>query len=245
MTAPPDYIWGVHPVCEQLIHQPESVAEILLLKEIRPDTLGRIKKLAARTGARIKRVDRLPKPLREVSHQGVAARIKAFATLSLTELLARIAPDTAPLVVALDRIQDPGNLGAIIRTCAAAGVDGIITTRDQSAPLGGTVLKASAGTAARVAISQVTNLARALETIKEKGFWIYGAASGGEPIWQTDMRGPACLLLGNEHQGIRPLLRKNCDFMVSIPMAAGVDSLNVSAAAAVMVFEAVRQRLLK
>ncbi len=243
MSANHDYIWGIHPLCEQLRSQPQTVTEVLLLKEIKAEVLGRIKGLAARAGVRIRRVDRLPRALHGTRHQGVAARIKGFTTLTLAELTARLPQDPAPLIIAIDRVQDPGNMGAIIRSAAGAGVDGIIISRDQTAPLGGTVLKTSAGCAAKTAIAQVTNMAHALETIKEKGFWVHGAASDGAPLWQTDMRGPLCILLGNEHHGIRPLLRKKCDFMVSIPMAAGVESLNVNAAAAVLFFEAGRQRM--
>ncbi len=237
-----DYIWGVHPVCEMLENHPGRVTEVIFLKEPRSGGLLRARKLAARKRIKVSRPARPPEVMRGRTHQGIAARVSAFPILALEELTERLPADRPPLLIALDRIQDPGNLGAVIRSAAAAGADGVVVSRDNSAPPGGAVMKSSAGTAARIPIARVTNMARTLDALKERGLWIYGADSGGEPVWQTDLSGPACLVMGGEHRGLRPIIRERCDFIVSVPMAAGVESLNVSAAAAVLLFEAARQR---
>ena len=150
-----------------------------------------------------------------------------------------------PKIVACDTIQDPHNLGAIIRSAHAAGVNQLIVTRDRSAPLGGTAAKASAGALAKVQICQVTNLAEALKRLKEAGAWIFGAVkeTGARSIYQTDFNLPACLVVGNEGSGIRPLVQRHCDVLVSIPMVGEIDSLNSSVAAAVILFEMLRQSL--
>ena len=147
--------------------------------------------------------------------------------------------------MACDTIQDPHNLGAIIRSAHAAGADYLICTRDRSAPLGGTAAKASAGAISRIRISQVTNLSEALVQVKKAGAWIFGAVKdeAAQSIYQTDFNLPACLVVGNEGKGIRPLVQKTCDVLVSIPMSGEIDSLNSSVAAAVILFEMHRQSL--
>ena len=157
--------------------------------------------------------------------------------------MAKPAGAKPPLLLILDSIQDPHNLGAILRSAAAFGVDGVIIPKDRSAPLSGTVMKTAAGTLPLLDICQTTNLAEAMLTLKKAGFWLYGAAGeAATSIFATSFSGPVCLVLGNEHKGIRPLLRRHCDFLLAIPLAAGVESLNVSVAAGIMLAEISRQR---
>ncbi|MFH7319840.1 23S rRNA (guanosine(2251)-2'-O)-methyltransferase RlmB [Desulfurivibrio sp. D14AmB] len=234
-------IWGIHPVSELLRRRPNLVLTVFLAPE-RDDAKARnIGELAVHHRIRVQQ-GLPPEQAETTAHQGVAALIKTPTPLSLGELLARTTGP--PLLLMLDSLQDPHNLGAVIRSAAAFGVNGVILPKDRSAPITGTVMKAAAGTLPLVEICQVTNLADSLRKLKEQGFWIYGAA-GDAPttIYQTDFNGPICLVVGNEQKGIRPLLRRHCDFLISIPLAAGVESLNVSVAAGIMLAEIRRRQL--
>lgn len=240
----PLVIWGLHPVVELLRHQPQQISEIFLVKGRENQGFHQLTHLAGRHGIAVKSVETLPIPDADsVTHQGVAATIRPFAPMGFNSLLERLAGNPAPLVVVLDSIQDPHNLGAIIRSAAAAGADGIILPKDRTAPLTGTVLKASAGTMALVTLCQVTNLAQTLKELKKEGFWIYGAAGEArQSLYETSFTGPVCLVIGSEGKGLRPLVAEQCDHLLAIPLAAGVESLNASVAAGVILFEIVRQR---
>ena len=178
-------------------------------------------------------------------HRGVLARAEQTAEPSLDELIASVAASGEPaLLVALDEIKDPQNVGAIIRTADAAGAHGIITTTHRTAPSEGPgVERASAGAAEYVPVSRVVNLRDALERCREAGFWVVGADMDGDRDYtEADLKGPVVLVMGEEGKGIRPLTRRTCDMIVRIPMRGKVASLNVSASAAVLLFEAARQR---
>lgn len=239
--AEDDLIWGIHPVLELVKHRPQQIEQIFCLKK--NDRLAEIIALAGSMGVPV-RHGRLPQALSSgTNHQGVAARIKPYSTIRLDRLLAQARNFPAPLLLALDSIQDPHNLGAIIRSAAAAGVTGIILPRDRSVSLSGTVVKSSAGALAFVDVCQVTNLANTLDILKKQGFWIYGAAArAARSIYNTDFSGAICLVIGGEKKGIQPLVEKHCDFLVSVPLAGVVESLNASVAAGVILFEVVRQR---
>ena len=245
-SAPtPLAIWGLHPVLELLRHQPQQITAIFLLKGSKENQgFHQILGLANRHGIAVKQVESLPIPEADnVTHQGVAAAIRPFVPMDLNALLEQLAGKPAPLLVVLDSIQDPHNLGAIIRSAAAAGADGIILPKDRSAPLSGTVLKASAGTMALTSLCQVTNLAQTLKELKKEGFWIYGAAGeAGQSLYETSFTGPLCIVIGSEGKGLRPLVAEQCDHLIAIPLATGVESLNASVAAGVILFEIVRQR---
>lgn len=176
-------------------------------------------------------------------HQGVIALASAKEYVSIDDIL-EIAKERGedPFVVVLDGIEDPHNLGAIIRTAECAGVHGVIIPKRRTALMSMTVEKASAGALEHMAVAKVTNLSSALEQLKEAGLWIYGAEADGQSLRQTDMRGPAAIVLGSEGNGISQLLKTKCDFIVSIPLKGHINSLNVSAAAAVVLFETVAQR---
>lgn len=242
-----DLIWGVHPVLEMLKTLPRRVEEVVVRQSRSGPGIQEIIQLSRQNNVKL-RFDAAPETTGAQSrmcHQGVRARISPQPNLSLDELLAQIQADDSslpPLLLALDNIQDPQNLGAIIRTAAAAGVQGVILPKDRSAPLSGVAVKASAGGLAHVAVCRVTNLTAALLRLQEEGFWIFGTdKAAGSSVYQTDFSGRVCLVIGNEGKGMRPLVKKQCDHLVSIPMYSPLDSLNAAAATAIILFE-VRRR---
>ncbi|RJX29506.1 MAG: 23S rRNA (guanosine(2251)-2'-O)-methyltransferase RlmB [Desulfurivibrio sp.] len=237
-------VWGIHPVYEMLAARPRAIHEILIEKGKTGRKLQDIIELARRQQVKVKFTPQLRLAgSRQMNHQGVIARIMPFATMAEEEFLSLLAQAGTPFVLALDSIQDPHNLGAIIRSASAAGVTGLIVPKDRSAPLSGTVAKISAGALAHLPVCQSTNLVRMLQRLKEQGVWIYGTIKeGGVSIYQTDFSGPLCLVIGGEGKGIRPLVQEQCDFKVTIPMQREMDSLNASVAAGIIMFEIVRQK---
>lgn len=178
------------------------------------------------------------------AHQGVVAFVRERQFLDLEDLL-NLPPNgvSGRFFLALDGVEDPGNLGALLRSADGAGVDGVILPERRSAPLTGTVAKASAGASEHVRIARVTNLTRALEAMKKAGVWIIGLDERGTPDYTNfAFRGDSCLVLGSEGTGLHDLVKRTCDHLLRIPMAGSVSSLNVSVAGAVVMFEAVRQR---
>ncbi len=178
------------------------------------------------------------------AHQGVIAVAAAREYCTLEDILdhaAELSQD--PFVVVLDGVEDPRNLGAIIRCAECAGAHGVVLPKHRSAGLTAAADKTSAGAAEHMLVARVPNLAAALQTMKNRGLWIYGAeAGGGSPLWKTDMKGPICLVIGSEGAGMSRLVREACDFVMDIPLMGQVNSLNASAAAAVLLYEIVRQR---
>jgi 23S rRNA (guanosine2251-2'-O)-methyltransferase len=175
-----------------------------------------------------------------IPNQGVYAEISPITTFSMEEILNQI---QTGLILILNHIQDTGNLGALIRTAVAANVDAIIMDQHQSAPINETVIKASAGTAVKAKMVKSKNLSRDIEKLKKSGFWIVGTSSHSDtPYYKYDFSYKTAIIVGNEHKGISPLLKKKSDHMIFIPQANDVESLNVSAATAVILFEALRQK---
>ena len=171
-------------------------------------------------------------------HQGIVLEIPDYEYASLDDFIER----ENSFVVILDHIEDPHNFGAIIRTCEAAGVDGIIIPKDRSVSVNATVIKTSVGTANSVNIACVTNLVNTMNELKEKGFWIYGMDMQGDDYTKLDYNGKIAIICGNEGHGLSNLVRKNCDFIASIPMKGNVNSLNASVATALVIFEANKSR---
>jgi 23S rRNA (guanosine2251-2'-O)-methyltransferase len=177
--------------------------------------------------------------------QGVAARKTSYRFFGLNEIITEAKKETYPLVLLLDSIQDTHNLGAIIRSAECAGVKGIIITRHNSAPVNETVVKTSAGATEHMKICVVNNLVNTIKELKDEGFWIIGSALAGAVDYNTvDYKIPAAVVLGNEEKGIRRLTADSCDVLIKIPMKGKLDSLNVSVAAGVILFEIIRQRSL-
>lgn len=179
------------------------------------------------------------------AHQGVIALAAAREYATLDDLLENAASKgEAPLLVICDELTDPHNLGAILRSAECVGAHGVIIPKRRSVGLTATVAKASAGAVEYVKVARVTNVSAAIAELKQKGVWVYGtAAEGSVPLYQADLKGSAALVIGNEGDGMSPLVRKNCDQLVSIPMKGRISSLNASAAASILLYEAVRQRM--
>lgn len=179
------------------------------------------------------------------AHQGVIALAAAHAYATIDDILEEAAArGQAPLIVICDELSDPHNLGAIIRSAECAGAHGVIIPKRRSVGLTATVAKASAGAVEYMKVARVTNINQAIAALKEKGVWVFGtAAEGSIPMYQADLTGPAAIVIGSEGDGMSQLVRKNCDVMVHIPMAGRISSLNASAAASILLYEAVRQRL--
>jgi 23S rRNA (guanosine2251-2'-O)-methyltransferase len=233
-------IYGINPVLEAL--RAGRVRE-LRVGQRADDRLQQLLALAGERGVRVRRVpaDALERDSRRGVHQGVVAEIEDAAGHSIEEIVS--AASAAALIVVLDGIEDPHNLGAILRTADAAGVDGVVVQSRRAALRGGVAAKASAGALAHVRIAEVVNIARAVEELKEAGVWTVGLAAEAPDSYDAiDLTLPTALVLGAEGTGVRRLVRERCDRLASIPMRGHVGSLNVSVAAGVVLFEAVRQR---
>lgn len=249
-AAPDDLIWGINAVWESLSGAAGGhVSEVLVQAGKAGPRLQQIIEAAREKNIPVRFVEqnRMRVP-RDCRHQGVVARLSAAPLLDLDGLLAGLPVDGSKepaRIIALDSIQDPHNLGSILRTALAAGFTRVIMTRERSVPLTGTVARTSAGAVAHLQICQVGNLAEALATLKNHGLWIYGAVAESQcpSIYTTDFSGPIGLVIGSEGKGIRPLVRRNCDHLVTIPMPGAFNSLNASVAAAVIMFEIARRSL--
>lgn len=247
-----DLLWGTHPVFEALQKEPGRFSEIILQKERRGTKLEEIISMARSRKVKISFVDSIRlvgEGGSRVRHQGIVARISEAVFVTLEDLIKKTADlkdnGITPRLIVCDSLQDPHNIGAIIRSALASGANGAVVTRERSAPIGGTAAKASAGAVSHMDICQVTNLSSALRTLKEAGFWAFGAVKDedAQSLYETDLSVPACLVVGSEGKGIRPLVKKECDVLISIPMVGTLDSLNSSVAAAVILFEAMRQSI--
>ena len=180
------------------------------------------------------------------AHQGVIAQVAAYEYSTVDEILARAEEKgEAPFLILLDNVEDPHNLGAIIRTANLAGAHGVIIPKRRAVGLISTVAKTSAGAINYTPVAKVTNIVRTIEELKEKGIWFVCADMGGEIMYDLDLTGPMGLVIGNEGEGVSRLVREACDFTASIPMKGDIDSLNASVAAGVLAYEIVRQRLVK
>ena len=233
-------IYGINPVLEAL-RAGRATAIHLSARDDR--RVGEIVRLAEARGIPVTRggadaIDRLAAGAR---HQGVAAEVRDREALDVADLLAGAA--SVPLLVVLDQIEDPQNVGAILRTVDAAGGDGVVQQSRRAARLDGAAAKSSAGALAHVRVAEVVNIARALEELKEAGVWTVGLAREAEKRYdEIDLTLPTALVIGNEGTGLRRLVRERCDWLVSIPLRGHVESLNASVAAGIALFEAVRQR---
>jgi 23S rRNA (guanosine2251-2'-O)-methyltransferase len=234
-------ITRINPLIEVLKASPRRVNKIILQKEEGHRPLGTIVGLAKEAHVPYLFLPRMVMDKMAPHHQGVIATLapKEFATL---EEILRAAGEK-PFLVLLDEVEDPQNLGAILRSAECAGADGVVLPERRSAGLTETVSEVSAGALEHLKVARVTNLVRAMEKLREKGVWLVGAESGGDGFyWEFDYDQPVAIVMGSEGQGLRPLVRKTCDRVLSIPLRGKIGSLNVAAAAAVFLFEASRQR---
>ncbi|RJQ76896.1 MAG: 23S rRNA (guanosine(2251)-2'-O)-methyltransferase RlmB [Desulfobacteraceae bacterium] len=244
MAAVP-LLFGYHPVREALRAGRRKIQTVYLAQGKGSGRRQEIAELAGQAGTQVQWIaaSELSDLVGHSRHQDVAARTSAYPISSLEEILTTAAVSNAPWVLLLDQVVDPQNFGAIVRTAHCAGMHGVVVPKDRSAPPTPAASKASAGALEHMRIAYVTNLVIAIEAIKQKGFWIGGAdRDGGLCVFDTDLKGPLALVIGGEEKGIRPLVRKHCDFTVAIPQMGPVGSLNASAAAAVIIYEAFRQR---
>ncbi|MCX4027610.1 23S rRNA (guanosine(2251)-2'-O)-methyltransferase RlmB [Endozoicomonas sp. SM1973] len=244
----PDWVIGVHAVQALLEQHPEQVIELNIqqVKKL-PDRLVKLTELAHQYGVRVSYPDKAF--FRDIAgvHQGVLAKVKPITAAGEKELAGFLQGlNHAPLLLILDGVTDPHNLGACLRTADAAGVDAVIIPKDKSAGLNTTVRKVACGAAETMPLFSVTNLARTLKLVQELGIWIVGTAGESEQtVYDVELSGAIALVMGAEGKGMRRLTREYCDYLVNIPMAGTVSSLNVSVATGVCLFEAVRQRRLK
>ena len=251
----PKVLFGFHALGVRLKTAPQSIIEIYFEPTRRDARMRQFLERATEAGVKLIESDgaRLSKMCGGHGHQGIAARVQAIAQVhSLDELLedleaanAELPPEqrTQPLILVLDGVTDPHNLGACLRVADGAGVHAVIAPKDHAAGINATVAKVASGAAETVPYFMVTNLARTLNELKERSIWIIGTSdTAPTTLYQTDLKGPVALVLGAEGAGIRQLTAKTCDALVSIPMRGAVESLNVSVASGVCLYEALRQR---
>jgi len=247
MAGPVAY--GIHAVRVLLDRYPQRVRRVLLAGDRDAGRLAEIRTLAQRAGVQVASADdaQLDKLAEGERHQGVVAEVLPRAGDPETQLEEALeAAGPAPLLLVLDGVQDPHNLGACLRSADAAGVAAVIVPRDRAAGLTPVVRKVAAGAAETVPLVSVVNLARTLRDLKDRDIWLVGTDDAADKtLYAADLKGPLALVMGSEGEGMRRLTRECCDQLVSIPMAGAVESLNVSVATGVALFEAVRQRSAK
>ena len=238
-----DEIYGIHPVLECLKSGARNVEKIYIQKTASSRIVSEIVHLCRQKGipVRFEPGAYFERQTNGASHQGVLAVCSAQKYKDIEDIFESLS--ACPTLVVLDSIEDPRNLGAIIRTCAASGVEGVILPKDHSTGLTSTVAKTAAGALDHVQVVRVSNLVAAMKEIKEKGIWIVGVESEQKKQYdELDYQMPLALVFGNEGKGIRRLVRETCDFLVSIPTPGKIHSLNVSVAAGVVLYEVLRQR---
>ncbi len=240
-------IFGLNPVLEALRAAPARIERISVSEgSLNPRVIGELTALATEARVKLERVDRerLARLSEGGVHQGVVAEVRDFEYVGLTELIARAKKnERQPLVVLLDGIQDPHNLGAIIRSAHAFGAQGVVIMKDRAVGVTAVATKTSAGATAHCDVARVTNLSRALEELKTAGFWAVAADPEGKELpWEAKLTGPLALVVGAEGAGVRKGVLEHCDFRVRIPMVGQVASLNASVSAGVLLYEIARQR---
>ncbi len=228
-----EIIYGVRPVVEALKGRRRRVSEVL-----DASNNAEVRAVVGRVPVKNVSRDRVDELARGGVHQGVVARVESYPYSGLEEVLAV----SRPLVLVLDGVTDPRNLGAVLRAADGAGASGVVIPKDKAAGVTAAAVKASAGASEHVRVARVTNLRRAVDAMKSANVWVYAAEAGGTDYGKLDLAGPTAFVLGSEGRGVRRLVREACDGTVSVPMLGGASSLNVSVAAAVLAYEARRQR---
>ena len=239
-----DLVFGIHAVEAFLQRAPQDVLELFVMKDRDDKRMQPIIQLARQNGVSVQFCNR--KTLDDMvggQHQGVVAKARLQSTGNEADLAAIVAANDKPFILILDGVTDPHNLGAILRSADAAGVHAVVAPKDRSVKLTSVVRKVACGAAESVPFITITNLARTMRELQESGVWIVGTAGETDTlVYDADLKGPLALVLGAEGEGLRRLTRETCDALVKIPMFGTVSSLNVSVAAGICLFEAVRQR---
>ena len=247
MSSTPKVLFGFHAVGVRLKMAPSTVMEIYYEPTRRDARMRQFLDRVKEAGVRLIEADalRIAKLAGSHGHQGVAARVQPIKTLhSLDDLLDALEGKEAPLILVLDGVTDPHNLGACLRVADGAGAHAVIAPKDHAVGLNATVAKVASGAAETMPYLMVTNLARTLQELKERNIWVIGTSDDApKTLFDMDLKGPTALVLGAEGAGMRQLTRKTCDELVSIPMQGAVESLNVSVASGICLYEARRQRM--
>jgi 23S rRNA (guanosine2251-2'-O)-methyltransferase len=236
------FIYGIHAVAEALAAAPRRLERILVERGQRNPRVREITALARERGVPLGFEERawLDRKVEGQRHQGVVAVVAEVETAGVEEVLDQAG--SPGLVLVLDGVEDPHNLGAVIRSAEVAGADGVLLPERRGAGLGPAAVRASAGAAAHVRLGRFTNAARTLGLLKERGYWVAGLAAEGRPLWEADFTVPTALVLGGEASGLHRLVRERCDFLAGIPLRGRVASYNVSVAAGIALYEVLRQR---
>lgn len=237
------YIYGVHPVEEALKRTPGRVQEVVVAGELSDPRFAVVSEQLRHSEIPVSRAstNKLDQLAEGGNHQRIAARVSSYPYRSLSEVIDGDRRQDYGCVVALAQVQDPGNLGAILRSAAALSVDAVIIPKHRSAQMTPAVVRASAGMAFEVPLVRVTNLARALRSLKDRGYWVAGTVAGdAQPMWTMDWELNAAIVMGGEHKGMRPGVEKECDFRLTVPMEGNVESLNVAAATAITLYDRLR-----
>ncbi len=240
-----EVLYGVHPVAEALKAGRRRFDHVIVAAERHDERLARLVADCKLAGVRVRQEPReqLTHLAGTIAHQGVVALVRQQEALAIEDLFTASDPSQKRLLLALDGVEDPQNLGALLRVADGAGVDGVVLTERRAAPLSPVAVKASAGASEHLRIARVVNLVRALQELKEQNIWVIGLDERGASDYdQFDFTGDCVLVLGREGAGLHDLVRRTCDHLLRIPMSGGVSSLNVSTAGAVVLYEAARQR---
>lgn len=238
-------VYGLHAIGAVIERAPERLLELWIAEPRQDARAQALRARAEAVGVRVQTAgsEALAKMAGDVAHQGAVAAVRPLKPWDEHDVSTALSEIHDPLLLVLDGVTDPHNLGACLRTADAAGVQAVITPKDRAAAVDGVVRKVAAGAAEFVPVAAVTNLARTLDMLKEHGIWVVGTdAEAGQTVYAADLKRPLALVLGAEGSGMRRLTRERCDFLVRIPMSGQVQSLNVSVAAGIALFEARRQR---
>ncbi len=241
-----DLLFGFHSVYEALRAGKRTFFSILISKKRTGPRTDKIEALAMERRIKVETIDpaSLDRMTEFSNHQGIAARTSFFPVKNAAEIVDTMGRDERPcFILVMENIEDPHNLGALIRTALSAGVDYILIPKDRSAGPSSTVSRSSAGAMEHADIYMITNTAALLKSLKEKGVWVFGLdADGDRSLFDADLKGPIALVIGGENKGVRPLVKKECDFLLSIPNRGSINSLNASVAGGIAMYEALRQR---
>lgn len=243
-----EFIFGRNSIIEAL-KSGRSINKIMIAKGDRQGSIKELVGMAKTQGIVIQEVEtaKLEALAGGARHQGVAASVSPVAFAEIEDILAMArAKNEAPFLVLLDELEDPHNVGAILRTADASGVHGVLMPKRRSCPLSGTVAKASAGAVEYVPVARIGNIVQTMKELKQQGLWFVGAdMDGGKEYYEADLTGPIAIVIGSEGQGMGRLVKENCDFLVKIPMRGKITSLNASVACSLLLYEVLRQREMK